>query len=429
MYQGPLCLAMGRMMHRKSPLAALTLLLRLASEAHALPPSPGPVQLSSVGQVGSSMVVEWLAPAGGADMVEVQVAAEQRGPAVVIMTSSTLRVQFDMLLPNVTYWVRARAHAKDHVGYGPGHWGPTGPELAFRLYSTASQEDVQGRSRSSEDTFFIEVVRESEYTTDVDYLVNHNSGDALGVVALLSTVPVTNFSNFSMENTTVTVYCVEVLNTSIPDTVTTAGNDRFSDYVSCNYDADQRKVDPGAPSCHCENFVDRLIGGQKLDGICFDAETGGACNLLKSFFNLSSCACRCSASSRNSSAQYTGMQPIMWGAEEPYGRWYSHPAAGECHDWQEVGDRGSTTGEKCTWKRHSEARLLRKKDLLRYGWNSTVPSKANRMRMNPLVVRQNEAAFWRTFSKLPLRPWSCEDRSKAFSASIASAAMSQVVVV
>jgi len=395
----------------------LALLLSLASRAEqSLPPKsslvPGPVELTSVGQVGSSMVVEWLAPPGvAADMYEVQVAAAQRGPTVVVMTSTTLSVQFDMLLPNVTYWVRARAHAKGYTGYGPGHWGNVGPELAFRLYAVAPKEEEESKDahetlRKQDETFFMEVLRESEFTPDVDYLVNHNSGDVLGVVALLSTAPTTNFSNFSLDNITLTLYCVEVMNTSIPGTITTAGNDRFSDYVSCNYEDGYEKVDPSDPMCHCENFVDRVIGGQKLDGVCFDAKTGGQCG-MESFLNLSRCPCNCSAISKNFSELHTGMQPIMWGGDTQLGRWYSHPAAGECHESQAVGDSiRPGSADRCTWKRLREARVLRESDLVEHGWNRTKHQK--RFAIDPVLVRQNEAAFWRTFSKLPLRPWSCE---------------------
>lgn len=392
---------------------------------------PAPVTIHGCNwtkQPRPSLLVHWRAPAGvPVHVYEVQVAASAAAPPFAVFTTGGTTANLTFLLSSVNYWLRIRAHAVDAPSFGPGTWGEAGPVVKCDSFSAGSGTGHEDHARSSaavktgaappprKGSSFVTVMRESEYTSDVDYLANHNSGDLLGDVALLTTVPAP--FNRSFANTTISMYCVEIMDVRIPATVTTEGNTSFADYVACNYLGN--RIDPARPQCRCENFVDRWIGGQDLNESCHAAE-GGPCTLDMLFMrNLSSCVCKCSTASSTYSSIYTGMEPTYYGARQRLGHWYSHPAATECEEHEVVGQTRAS-GLPCTWKRHGEARVFRGHQLLAAGWNYTAPGHHSPFPADPQRVHQNHAVLQRFLASLPARPWQCGGTSGASAGAEAS---------
>ncbi|CAK0808932.1 unnamed protein product [Prorocentrum cordatum] len=239
----------------------------------------------------------------------------------------------------------------------------------------------------------LEVMRESEFTYDVDYLMNHNSGSLLGDVSLLTFSTYQGWLNVTMQNATYTLFCVDIVSTRIPDTITTGGNDSFADYASCN--DNENATDP---QCECDNSIDRWVGGLNVDKYCRQTD-GSACHS----FRDRDCHCNCTTSSLQYSATYTGMMPVVFGGQQVLGAWYSHPKATECAEHEELRERRSD-GTVCTWKRRPAARVMRGWQVLEAGWNaSSGPMRS----VDPEQVAQNAAVVRKVLASQPMFPWQC----------------------
>lgn len=392
-----------------------------AGPAASAAPLPPVVSISSCESTAEGLMVHWEV-AEQADYYELQLAATEAGQMFAGVATGAAEVLVTDVLPG-SYYLRVRAHLAGTPSLGPGTWGPPGPALLCHVSeqpdgavaATASTVAPSQRGGHGEGgahatdaaTFTMEVMRESEFTYDVDYLMNHNAGSVLGDSAFLTFSQGgpngTSFLNVSFRNATFSLFCLEVLQVHVPNTITTGGNDAFADYVSCN---DNGK--PQDPQCECDNWIDRVIGGIDPNVSC-TTKGGEPCG-RHSF--PGNCTCTCANQSLEMSAQYIGMMPIVFKrTSAPLGVWYSLPALTECREHELVGDFRAG-GSRCTWKRRPDFRVARGWQVLAQGWNTSAfgfrleaPEEAQ--------VRQNAAAVRRTVAAMPLAPWRCGDEAPA----------------
>lgn len=179
---------------------------------------------------------------------------------------------------------------------------------------------------------------------------------------------------------------------SVPGTVTTDGDDRFADYLSCN--DNHNATDP---RCSCDNYIDRNFSKKEDQTKYCHTSAGDPCTSA-----WHDCTCDCSNASLSASAMYTGMMPLYAGQPELLGHWYSHPKDAECKESEAVG-AVRADGTACTWKRHPEARVVRGGNALDFGWNMTKSHSS----VSPAQVRQNAALLRKLFDSQPYQQWSC----------------------
>lgn len=216
--------------------------------------------------------------------------------------------------------------------------------------------------------------RVSELTYEVDFLANHDSADALGQVAFLSSGAQDGTAAFAKEP--VTEYCVEHLDRP------------WAPYVSCNGPEAKPRNDPSDPTCMCDVYADRMIGLQTRTQM--DAACGKSPTKKDGTHTANPCNCSNAGGSTqkptkdwskwtlpSDSTQFVGRQQLWlpyfyyqrprdtYPDTIPFGLWYSTPKAGECREDQELGNGG------CTWKRHARARVIWGEQLLQLGWNAT----------------------------------------------------------
>lgn len=339
------------------------------------------------------LLVQWEAIAGS-DYYEVQLLTNATGEAFAIVSTGHTSALVQDVLPDRSYWVRLRAHRAMSPSLGPGTWGPFGQVMQCSVGRGPASAAEQLPKPAQEKTFWLEVLRESEYTIDVDYLGNHNSGSVLGDIAIATStgsMQPSFFENFTMA--TLSMFCVEVLEVKVPNTMSTGGDERFADYLSCNYNPDHQ-----APQCECDNWIDRKIANQDPDPYCHDAY-GKPC----SYDFLSKCTCSCSDQSRQMSAKYTGMMPVFFSGPSQLGNWYSHPVEAECTEDEAVGSHRKD-GSQCTWKRRPDARIFKGFELIEAGWNLTF---GHDFKADSAQVLQNVQTFRKVEASRPLRPWKC----------------------
>ena len=267
-------------------------------------------------------------------------------------------------------------------------------------------------------THHLEVFRfaEAERTLP-DFLDNHDSGDAGGDGAIAS-----NLGAY-IGAAPITRYCVEVLNTTVPNTTTTTfrgapAASRYADYRSTNAPWVAKSVGQSALlpygervagaeyASWCAMVADRYIGHLSRGNII---AAGCDTSMASPTFQL----CRCSQASAAASRRYTGMMqisvPIMPVPAEPgvypgaapaaMGHWYSHPAAGRCGFGKAVGAGG------CTWQRAPRAHSIYFNDLLALGWDVT-PFNASGPNPHQPVAQTNHnvgvfRAAWRALGVGP----------------------------
>lgn len=358
----------------------------------------GPAIRHCMPAVDGGLSVSWEA-SPGADYYEVQLASEKDGQPFAVYATGREGALLRDLLPGTTYWFRVRAHATGSPSLGPGSWGPTGTSLACTTPETFAASPARSPVKAAGETFELEVLRESEYTYDVDYLMNHNSGSVLGDAAFLTFTgrdpKKPNFFNVTFSNATLTLFCVDVLKVRVPDTTTTGGDDAYADYASCN-----DNNNPYAPLCECDNWIDRVIAEQDPNKDCH-TESGQPCSAESWHQN---CTCACTEKSLQQSATFVGMMPVRLHSPIQLGSWYSHPAATECREEEQVGAHRAD-GSRCTWKRRPMARVVRGWQVLHHGWNTTItPFLAP---INPLQVLENAASIRSAFAAAPLATWHC----------------------
>mmetsp|Transcript_75340 Transcript_75340/g.201285 ORF Transcript_75340/g.201285 Transcript_75340/m.201285 type:complete len:368 (-) Transcript_75340:94-1197(-) len=343
-----------------------------------------------------AMNISWT-PQSSSDYYEVQLAVNATADPFVVHSTAGDSVVVDSLLPSRKYYVTMRTHAADTPSLGPGTWG----QPADRVVCESGADAAPQRTKYARaDTKLLEVMRESEYTYEVDYLMNHNSGtiEADAAFASLGAGKPDKKSpwNITFYNATFTLYCVEMLKVDVPDTFSTGGNTSYSDYMSCN--DNHNATDP---QCICDNWIDRILSKVNPDGNCHDSR-GNNCTY---FTGMKDCTCTCSQESLDNSNKYIGMMPVYMDPKDDYcyGQWFSHPKPTECDDDEEVG-AARADGSVCTWKRHREARVVKGWQVLDNGFNTSHARK-----LDPARALQNTKAFLKSFADAPLQQWACED--------------------
>lgn len=334
---------------------------------------------------GSGLNVGWEA-VPGADYYELQLVNASSGLPFAVVSTGGLAATVSSALPGVKYQVRLRAHDGAAVSLGAGTWGLPGETVEC----TAGEAAAYPAHSNSDSTFWLEVLRESEFTYNVDYLGNHNSGNFVGDADWLSRQSLEpdkmQFVNITFRKAYMVRYCVEVLRVNIPDTQ--YGNSSFADYTSCD-----DNHDPAAPTCSCSNWIDRTIANQDVNKYCSQSD-GQPCS-NSGWHN--DCTCNCTASEANYSKVYTGFMPVYnRDTKERLGSWYAHPAAGECGEGDTVGKPRAADGVVCTWKRDPEARVVTGQTLLDFGWSSTSTPTYD-------ILQQDELRWRAAYAAAPLQ--------------------------
>ena len=305
-------------------------------------------------------------------------------------------------------WLRSLASAQTYEVQVRTSWRLRGS--ASPGESPYVDSDVLRLRTAAAGTRWVELFRVSEGgARSTDFLADHNSGDARGDVAFLSTCG-TNCGFYDFFASPRVRYCVEMARVSIPHTNTTNGSTAYSDYLSCPGGQPSRYSGP----CNCAVWTDRIIAHEpeeQLARFCpavlptkQNSSTIGTSRPLPAVAVESEPksppawrACKCANCSMESgqpptpwagslSQRYIGMMPVPlpctsilafrqiagWGPGTyettlPYGAWYSTPSEGQCAPDQSVGNRG------CTWKRDPTAFMVYGEQLLAQGWNLTAP--------------------------------------------------------
>lgn len=353
--------------------------------------------------VDGKLRTEWKPPVEiKADYYEVQLAATADGPTIAVYSTAQTSAELDFLEPNRSLWVRVRAHKAGTPSLGPGTWNAPGNAIQC---NTGANVSPRRGTISQPNTFLLEVMRESEFTYDVDYLMNHNSGDITGDTAFIVQASKDpdqpSFLNTTFRKAVLTLFCVEVLKVHVPDTVTTDGNSQFADYLSCN--DNNNATDP---QCECDNSIDRYLSkASDQMKYCHNKTTGKACT---SGFDFENCQCECTKTSLAYSAKYVGMMPVYANQPELLGYWYSTPKETECGQDETVGEVRSD-GSVCTWKRYAEARVIRGGDALDAGWNITGNASKFHPKADPAQVRQNAGIIRKVYGNDLFQKWTCSD--------------------
>mmetsp|Transcript_18750 Transcript_18750/g.51513 ORF Transcript_18750/g.51513 Transcript_18750/m.51513 type:complete len:413 (+) Transcript_18750:116-1354(+) len=372
----------------------------------------GLVSVSSCKWDKGRLHVRWDdAQASSTDYYELQLADSDDGHPTAVYSTAGRSADLDFLLENTSYWVRVRAHVAGAPSLGPSTW--LQPSIAVECRTGAGVAHRQSPP-PQQNTFLLEVMRESEFTNDVDYLMNHNAASIEADVAFLISQSLNpdrpDFLNVTFRTATLTLYCLELLRVSVPNTITTEGNDQFADYASCNNDA-IAGGNASDPKCVCDNAIDRFLGSKDPSALlkqCHNGTSGGACTQY-----IGGCVCECTDSSLAASAKYVGMTPVYFNQPGRLGYWYSAPSATECKENEQVGTV-RVDGTRCTWKRHAEARVLKGGDVLAVGWNrSTSPGVDWRISVDVSRVRQNADVVRKAFRSSPYQPWTCNIARKS----------------
>lgn len=382
------------------------------------PPIPQPLSLAAPAVMGceweaDQLRVTWPA-VHGADYYELQVSdvSDSDGErAFAIFSTADTVATLDFLLPGRGYSLRLRSHAAGMPNLAPGSWGR--PGQATTCTTGPAGQRAAREADEAVKTFTLEVMRGSEWTRDVDYLMNHNSADVLGeVTAIIISDPPPDPSWFfqPLENMTFTVYCLEVMHVELTDTITTEGNSAFADYGSCNL-----QDDVSDPQCFCAAWQDRILANVSLRECWMTSFPLLPCLSHYTLMNgLGGCTCECPEKSLAQSATHIGMEPVYFAQPERLGAWYSHPKATECSESETVGAARPGGAPPCTWKRRSDARVLYGRQLLQHGWNRThfppgpKTSPLWPVSMDPMQVHQNTAVVRAVLASSPALPWRCD---------------------
>ena len=161
-------------------------------------------------------------------------------------SSPTTVVHFESALKDHSYVFSIRAHNKNSDFYSSGENWIQDFEANLKCLND-TRPHTAAKTTSSYPRMI--VVRQSEFTNEIDYLANHDSGDFEGDSAFL-TVTATNNSassiiNVSFVNSTFTQYCVEYVPASLSFPTRNGNQSYFADYVSCNF---EEPITPSSPS-------------------------------------------------------------------------------------------------------------------------------------------------------------------------------------
>ena len=258
---------------------------------------------------------------------------------------------------------------------------------------------------------YTQVYRVSEYTRQVDFLDNHNSGSLMGEALFLSN---DNDEDFYAVSSPVTRYCIEH---DEPSTTPLGG---WAEYTSCNGPEAAPRNHPADPLCICFVYADRLIALQNASVV----EAHCDAPVWAGDGSHSDPPSNCSRGGEWSkwvvppgADRFIGRAPVWrpyfyWqlptsavpSAAERAGWWYSTPKATSCADGAKLGE-----GD-CTWKRLPEARVVYGGDLLALGWNRTAVDFFPLHRFGPDTRAQdatNDPLFERVWDTLPMTERCC----------------------
>jgi hypothetical protein len=326
----------------------------------------------------------------------------------------------DIILPSTTYYVSGRSH----VGWafltsralGADTWGNIGPIISCTTGKQGAPTVKTGNQAKTNGTFTFESWRISEYSSEVDYVEQHDGADIGGSVFLTTALAQFEYvagslalhdswTGGSVSNSVNTAFCIDALKPDKPGTVTTRGSKLFSDYQSCNNQADKSQ-----PVCSCALAVDRQWARLPLTA-CHKKLTKTPCTGSAN----ETCVCKCSAEAAALSNQYIGMEPVFAidsADEDPIGYWYSYPIAAVCHEKETLGSV-RPDGSKCTWKRRPLARVIHGWQLFPAGMNATGlrgdPAAGLGPEAAPLgsQIKQNMAVYRSILKDAKLQSWSC----------------------
>ena len=92
------------------------------------------------------------------------------------------------------------------------------------------------------------------------------------------------------------------------------------------------------------------------------------------------------------------------------GFWFSHPASAECPESMAVGSV-LPSGQRCTWKRMSQMRVLRGEDLVKVLRD---PGDRSDLQRYLRIMRGNIRAARQLLDDMPLAPWTCGNGGRQF---------------
>eukprot|EP01048_Picozoa_sp_COSAG05_P008338 COSAG05_NODE_629_length_8215_cov_26.328241_6_plen_337_part_00 len=268
--------------------------------------------------------------------------------------------------------------------------------------------------------------------TAPDFLAEHNSGDAAGDVAFLSTCGGDGCGFYNFTASPRVRYCVELLGTGgsggnssdgsqtwFPYPTTTNSSHVYADYLSCP----GAQLNRYAGDCNCAVWSDRIIAHESL------AELDTYCQLVNgsdgdSGSSWRQCGCANASSGRpirwpadgfpnisvgqqNPSKWVTGMMPVplpctamlaflppghsgdngshngtgpngwapgLYKETVPWGHWYSHPSHSQCGSMPDDSqDKHAQQSPEmaCTWRLDTRATMVYGATLVKHGWNTT----------------------------------------------------------
>lgn len=333
-------------------------------------PSPANAPFDVRGQPGhdaGSIVVEFSAPAGSPPHTPFTVSASPYAH----VTTTTTRAHLTGIPPNT---------AVDVVVTGP---------------SGKASDPVSLTSKGTSRYVTMYRISELQSTDDqeVDFLSNHNSGDAASDCAFVTATGTSFVKDFN--GSVITQYCVEM--EAAP----------YSDYVSCNSPNHGFGTEPNMTyKCTCDNWIDRIIAHQDATPACGSVHKG----------ERHMPTCNCTKESLDRSAKYVGSLPILlpWicgrshgglrsngtcDVNIPFGEWYSTPVESQCKEGKTLGTPSIGSSFPCTWRRLPNARFLRGHELLSAGWNVTHPSG-----METKQFYHNLEVWKKAFSTITTRP-------------------------
>eukprot|EP00658_Telonema_sp_P-2_P022318 TRINITY_DN18917_c0_g1_i2.p1 TRINITY_DN18917_c0_g1~~TRINITY_DN18917_c0_g1_i2.p1 ORF type:complete len:384 (-),score=79.97 TRINITY_DN18917_c0_g1_i2:118-1269(-) len=332
---------------------------------------------------------------------EIQVFADAAGAPVAAQATPTSPAIFQHALPGRQYWVRFRVHALGAVSKA-GNWSE--PSHLVECAPQGGRQEGAGGEHGRRDrgAFSLSVVRQSEYSNEIDYLGNHDSADMRGSANFLTGTATTNANrsivNVSFYNSTFTRYCVELLPAQLPFKTRSHNSSFFADYLSCNW---VPPVTPAAPTCHCQVWADRSIAGDDIGTDACHVLNHPRSNCTWDIDMVHNCSCPCDQAAMMASEAFTGMMPcLMFGKQQ--GTWYSHPQAAECQAHQPLGSVHPSTGRVCTWKQAPEMRLVHGWQLLRLGFNYSFPDNLPDAEKQA-IVEQNTRVMQAAFDEAPLK--------------------------
>lgn len=393
---------------------------------------PGPTITCGWNDTSSELLLSWSPTAGApplteqADVYEVQLAPSPFAQASAVYTTVDTNVSLglDLLLPKTTYFVSARSHAgwAFRTGHqmGVDSWGKSGAVVACttgaRLVEGDAQKGTHIDAVKEAKTFTFESWRISEFSTNVDYLLNHDGADAGGSMLLVTGLSQYEFYagesslydswlGASTSEMVISRYCIDAIKPDTPGTVTTRGDPNFADYVSCN-----NQVDKSSSNCSCAVFEDRQWGRLSLEPACHIGSTKLPCPVNPG----NECSCTCTTKATEVSSLYTGMINVFGGGDNtPVGKWYSHPEGGACRAGEPLG-YVRPDGSRCTWRVRPMVRVVRGWQLYAAGLNATGlrcdPSEGVGSSCAPLVeqIHQNQGISESVMARAPFQPWQCK---------------------